>query len=76
MIKPDSTPVTKEDEEFNDKLEEEINKIDYEKEGETLDGLIHFEYVTNTDSSFYKKITEKFNLSKASSLSRILARKK
>lgn len=73
--KTGNLPLTKDDAEFNNRLEEEIANINYEKEGEALNGLIHFEYVSNIDSLFYKKITEKFNLSKASSLSRILARK-
>lgn len=73
--KTGNLPLTKDDAEFNNQLEEEIANINYEKEGEDLNGLIHFEYVSNIDSLFYKKITEKFNLSKASSLSRILARK-
>ncbi len=73
--KTDSSPTSKDDEKFNDAINQEIENINYEKEGETCSGLVHFEYVTTENPSFYNKIVEKFNLSKASSLSRILARK-
>jgi len=82
--KTESNPASLENKEFNNALEnkefsnaidKEIENINYEKEGETCSGLVHFEYITTGNSSFYNKIVKKFNLSKASSLSRILARK-
>ena len=73
--KTESNPASLENKEFSNAIDKEIENINYEKEGETCSGLVHFEYITTGNSSFYNKIVKKFNLSKASSLSRILARK-
>ena len=73
--KTEYNPTSSENTEFNNAIDKEIENINYEKEGETCSGLVHFEYITTGNPSFYNKIVEKFNLSKASSLSRILARK-
>lgn len=73
--KTDSNPILEDDKKFNNTINQEIENIDYEKEEETCSGLVHFEYITTGNPSFYNKIVKNFNLSKASSLSRILARK-
>jgi hypothetical protein len=60
---------------FSEQLIQELEKIKYEEKGECEEHPVVFHHVTTLNQTLYEQCKKKFNLSKASTLSRLLARK-